>query len=127
MIRKTRTTLNITIALVWLVNGLFCKIVNLVPRHEAIVAKILGTTHAHVLTQFIGFLEVIMFLWIVSRIRPKTCAIAQIAVVLTMNCIEFYLVPEWLLFGQFNLLFAVLFSMLIYMNAFFIPKIKSHV
>lgn len=30
------------IALVWLVNGLFCKVLNLVPRHQEIIGEILG-------------------------------------------------------------------------------------
>jgi hypothetical protein len=32
----------VAIALVWLANGLLCKVLGLVPRHEAIVARILG-------------------------------------------------------------------------------------
>ncbi len=39
----------ILIAGVWVVNGLFCKVLNLTPRHESIVARILGDAHAHVL------------------------------------------------------------------------------
>jgi len=114
--------LNIVIALVWLVNGLVCKIANLVPRHEQIVGQILGETYAVALTRTIGLLEILMFLWIVSRIKPKVCAITQIVVILTMNCIEFMTAPNLLLFGKFNLLFALLFSGLIYANAFVFSK-----
>lgn len=32
-------------ALVWLVNGLLCKVLGLVPRHAAIVARILEPAH----------------------------------------------------------------------------------
>ncbi len=34
--------LTYAIASVWLVNGLFCKVLNWVPRHQFIVARILG-------------------------------------------------------------------------------------
>ena len=46
------------IALVWLANGLLCKVLLLVPRHAAIVARILGPTHAEVLTRLIGLSEI---------------------------------------------------------------------
>ena len=42
------------IALVWLTNGLLCKVLMLVPRHAAIVAGILGPAHASVLIRLIG-------------------------------------------------------------------------
>jgi hypothetical protein len=37
----TYKLLNYLIAAVWLVNGLFCKVLGLVPRHQEIVATIL--------------------------------------------------------------------------------------
>ena len=40
------TILTIPISLVWLFNGLFCKLLDFVPRHEAIVARIPGMQHA---------------------------------------------------------------------------------
>jgi len=36
------TIVTYLIAAVWLVNGLFCKVLHLTPRHERIVARILG-------------------------------------------------------------------------------------
>ncbi|MBS1603980.1 MAG: hypothetical protein JST42_15035 [Bacteroidetes bacterium] len=50
-------TLNYLISAVWLINGLFCKVLNLVPRHGKIVARIIGGPHAEVLTRLIGFSE----------------------------------------------------------------------
>jgi len=35
------------IAMVWLVNGIYAKILGEVPRHELIVEKILQTSHAY--------------------------------------------------------------------------------
>jgi len=39
---KTFSLLKYFIALIWLINGLFCKLLNFVPRHEEIVKRILG-------------------------------------------------------------------------------------
>ena len=80
--------LNIIIAAVWLINGLFCKVLSLVPRHRAIVAKILGESHADVITRLIGFAEIGMTLWIVSGIYPKVNAATQIFIVVLMNILE---------------------------------------
>ncbi len=105
-----RTVLKILISLVWLVNGLFCKVLNFVPRHELIVGRILGTEYAPILTKTIGVLEILMFIWILSGIKSRLCSIAQIVIVLTMNLIEFFVAPDLLLFGKANLLVAVAFT-----------------
>lgn len=106
------------IAAVWLVNGLLCKVLGLVPRHEQIVARIPGSTHAHGFTVAIGIAEVLMAFWVLSGWRYRWCATAQIVVILTMNVMEFFVVPDLLLWGRFNALFAVLFMAFIYWTAF---------
>lgn len=106
------------IALVWLINGLYSKVLTLTPRHERIVSEILGAEYAHGMTFIIGVLEILMAIWIGSGIMSRICASMQIAIVLAMNLIECYLVPDLLLWGRFNLLFAFLFAGLIYWNAF---------
>ncbi len=106
------------IAAVWLVNGVVCKIFNLVPRHEQIVGQILGEGVARPLTLSIGILEVGMACWVISGIRSRTCAIIQIVVVVVMNVLEFLLVPELLLWGKLNAVFALMFMTLVYFNEF---------
>lgn len=115
------------IAAVWLTNGLLCKVMGLVPRHEKIVAVILGHQHASLLTVLIGLAEVLMALWILSNFKSKINAVVQIIVVLTMNIIEFILVPQLLLWGRFNLLFALLFIAIVYYNEFILHKEKNSV
>lgn len=105
-------------AAVWLINGLYCKVLNGVPRHELIVARILGNAHVPALTKAIGISEILMAIWIVSRIRPRLCALAQIGLVVTMNGIELVLAPDLLLFGRLNAVFAGLFAGIIYYYAF---------
>ena len=98
-----------SIALVWLINGLYCKLLNGVPRHEQIVARILGANCAAPLTKLIGFGEVLIAIWIVSRIRSRWCAVSQILLVGSMNVLECLLAPDLLLFGRLNMVNALLF------------------
>ncbi|MCB0660408.1 MAG: hypothetical protein KDC04_05710, partial [Saprospiraceae bacterium] len=51
--------LTVFIAIVWQANGLLCKVLNLVPRHEQIVARILGDNYSRILTILIGLSEVV--------------------------------------------------------------------
>ena len=110
------------IATVWIANGLFCKVLNLVPRHEQIVARILGDDYSRLLTILIGLSEIIMAVWILSDYKTKLNAIAQITVVATMNTLEFILVPDLLLWGKLNSLFAFIFILVVYFNEFYFNK-----
>lgn len=120
--RLLNTVLNVGISLVWLVNGLFCKLLNLVPRHQQIVARILGEDYAAIITKTIGILEILMVVWILSRVQSRWCAIMQIIVVAVMNIIEFVLVPDLLLFGRINILVAALFIVIIAVNQFAVDR-----
>ncbi|HEX7262313.1 MAG TPA: DoxX-like family protein [Luteolibacter sp.] len=100
-------------AAVWLVNGLLCKVLDVVPRHREIVARILGEDHALALTRLIGMAEIGMALWILSGIKRKWSAWAQIMTVLAMNVIEFFLASDLLLFGKLNVLVALAFVALV--------------
>ncbi len=114
--------INFIIALVWLVNGLYCKVLNQVPRHQKIVTRILGEDYGPLFTVAIGVAEIAMCVWILSRIKPKLNAITQILIISTMNILEYFLVPDLLLWGKYNSLFAFLFIVLIYVNEFHLRK-----
>ena len=120
--RKKHQLLNYFIASVWLMNGLFCKILNFVPRHQEIVARILGNDNSRLLTILIGIAEIGMAVWIVSNIWSRINATVQIVVIATMNILEFLLVPDLLLWGRANIIFAFLFILLIYYNEFRLSK-----
>jgi hypothetical protein len=113
-----RGWLTILIATVWFVNGFVCKVLDLVPRHREIVGRILGDSYARSLTPIIGGLEILMAIWVVTRIRSRLCAVVQIVVVMTMNILEFFLTPDLLLFGRLNILIAIGFVAVIYYNEF---------
>jgi len=108
--------INYFITLIWLVNGLFCKVLNFVPRHKAIVARILGPEHSSLFTFLIGLSEIVMACWILSGIMPRINVFMQILIISAMNILEFFLAPDLLLWGKANALFAFLFVLLIYYN-----------
>jgi hypothetical protein len=110
--------INYFIASVWMINGLFCKVLHLVPRHRQIVARILGEEYATVLTLLIGLSEVIMAIWVLSGIASRFNAWVQMLIIACMNTLEAILVPELLLWGRMNAFFAFLFIVLIYYNEF---------
>lgn len=116
-------TLTILISLVWLINGLYAKVLGYVPRHREIVARILGTDISFVATKIIGVLEICMFIWVISGKYSRLSAIFQIAIVMTMNILEFIIAPDLLLFGKLNIVIALIFVTVIYFNEFIIkPK-----
>jgi hypothetical protein len=120
--KSPHTLLTFLIASVWLINGLVCKVLNLAPRHEQIVANIVNETYARPITVLIGISEIILAVWIWSRYQSKLNAIAQMMIVATMNILEFILVPELLLWGRLNAVFALAFIGLIYYNEFVLNK-----
>jgi len=120
----THKLLNYLIAIVWFANGLFCKVLNFVPRHQEIVGRILGDEYARPLTIAIGLSEILMAIWIITGIRSRLNAIAQIIIIATMNVLEFALVPDLLLWGRVNALFAFLFILLIAYNEFVLGRAR---
>ena len=106
------------IAMVWIVNGLLCKVLNLVPRHQEIVSRILDISDARFCTLLIGIAETAMGLWILSGIRSRLNAITQIVIIAGMNTLEFVLAPDLLLWGKFNALYAGIFIIVIFCNEF---------
>jgi hypothetical protein len=114
--------LNYCIASVWLINGLVCKLLNIVPRHEEIVGRILGSEYSESITMLIGLSEIVMAIWILTKIKSKLNAVFQMTIVATMNTLEFILVPDLLLWGRLNSLFALLLIGFIYYNEFVLNK-----
>src|SRR4029453_5464829 len=72
-------TLTPALAAVWLVHGLYNKLLGGSPRHLAIVQSVPGlegTTGVYALTA-VGVFEVALAVWIVSRKAPRACAAVQ--------------------------------------------------
>jgi hypothetical protein len=108
---------------VWFVNGLVCKVLGLVSRHQEIVGKILGEEHAVAITRAIGLGEIALAFAIWCGLWPRWLAAAQIALVLAMNVMEFFLAPDLLLWGKMNSIFAMMFAVVVFANEWLIrPK-----
>jgi len=94
----------------------------LVPRHEQIVGEILGKDYPHTIAVLIGLSECLMAIWVLTRFKSKLNAMVQMALVATMNILEFVLVPSLLLWGRFNAVFAFVFIGIIYYNECILSK-----
>lgn len=114
--------INLGVALVWVINGIYCKLLNQVPRHELIVGRILGAEYARELVVVIGILEVAMAVWILTNVRPRLNAACQILLIGAMNLLEFFLASDLLLWGRWNLVFAFLLLGVIYFNSFILRQ-----
>ncbi len=93
-----------------------------VPRHQLIVERILGSEYAHTLTRFIGLLEILMAVWILSGIKSRLNALIQIIIIGSMNVLEFFLAEDLLLWGKFNIILAFILISIIYLYEFKLKK-----
>jgi len=73
-------------------------------------------------TIVIGVSEIVMAIWIIIGFKKRWNALTQISVIAIMNVMEFFLVPDLLLWGYFNSLFAFIFIVVIYFNEFHLNK-----
>ena len=120
--RSIQNLITYFLATVWIANGLLCKVLNLVPRHQEIVERILDIENGRLLTFYIGFAEIGMAIWILSGIRSRLNAVIQIIIIAIMNTLEFLLAPDLLLWGKANALFAFMFILLIFYKEFYLNK-----
>jgi uncharacterized membrane protein YhiD involved in acid resistance len=85
------------VAAVWLVFGAGFKILNLMPRHQRIVGRVLGERHARPLTVLIGLGECAIGVWMASGRELVACAAVQTVAIVIMNALELRLVRDLLL------------------------------
>ena len=95
----SRIALAPALAAVWLVHGLYNKLLGGSPRHLAIVQSVPGLSGAigRYTLVAVGLMEVSIAAWMLSRRAPRTCAAVQTAVLLTMNALELTYARELLL------------------------------
>jgi hypothetical protein len=118
----TKTVAQILIGSVWVFHGLYSKLLNGIPRHRMIVAKILGATNARSATIAIGCLEVLVGVWAFTGWHSVSCAVVQTAAIVSMNTLEIALAGE-LLISAFGMVILNLgFLALIWNWALFSPK-----
>jgi uncharacterized membrane protein YphA (DoxX/SURF4 family) len=79
--------IRISIAAVWLYEGLWCKVVGRMPSQAEIVAAVprLGPRFGAVFLKLLGLVEIGLALWVLSGVTPAACAIAQAVLLITLN------------------------------------------
>jgi DoxX-like family len=79
--------IRLAIAMVWLYQGLWCKVLGGAPRHEAVIAAapFIGAAAARGAMVAIGLVECAMALWVASRWQMRWAAPAQTALLVGMN------------------------------------------
>ena len=79
--------IRISIALVWIYEGLWCKLLRHAPRHEAILNSLplLTPAEAHSVLLALGLLECGIAVWVISGWRPAQGALLQTALMVSMN------------------------------------------
>lgn len=82
---------------VWIFHGLYSKILRGIPRHRAIVARVLGERHADLATNVIGAGEIALGLWVFSGWQRVPCATLQTLALVSMNALEIALAADLLL------------------------------
>jgi DoxX-like family len=79
--------IRISIALVWIYQGLWCKVLGQAPRHEAILntLPLFTPAEAHSVLIALGLLECGIAVWVISGWRPTQGALLQTALLVGMN------------------------------------------
>jgi hypothetical protein len=111
--------MTVALAAVWLVHGLYNKLLGGSPRHLAIVQSVPGLhgeTGRHVLV-CVGCCEVLIAVWMLSRRAPKSCAAIQTAMLLSVNIAELTWARPLLLWPAGLLPLNLCFLALVWANA----------
>jgi hypothetical protein len=94
---RLQTAFTILVGSVWVFHGLYSKILMGIPRHRDIVARVLGEDASGLATFAIGFLEILLGLWVYSRWNRKGCALVQTLALVSMNVLEILLARDLLI------------------------------
>ena len=88
MTQRTIRLAGAAIGGVWVFHGLYSKLLNGIPRHREIVARVVGEEFATPVTKLVGIGEVFLGLWTWSSRARKACATTQTAALASMNTLE---------------------------------------
>jgi hypothetical protein len=77
----------VAVAAVWLYEGLWCKLLGGDPNQLAVVRAVprWGPTFGAAFLKTLGIVETAMAAWVLSGFEPVYCAIAQTALLVTLN------------------------------------------
>ncbi len=79
--------LRLSIAAVWLYEGLWCKVLGGNPSHQAVVVELPGFTPPRALTllKAVGVVEITLGLWVLTGVDPRWCAAAEALLLIVMT------------------------------------------
>lgn len=79
--------IRVSIALVWLYEGLWCKLLGGVPHHLAVVTAMpfIGPAAASVVLMALGLAECCIAVWVLTGLRMRAAALAQTILLIAMN------------------------------------------
>jgi uncharacterized membrane protein YphA (DoxX/SURF4 family) len=82
-----RKLVRLSIALVWLYQGLWCKLLAGAPHHLTIVSSVpfIGPIAGHVVLISLGLIECGLGLWVLTGLQQRTAAITQTVLLAVMN------------------------------------------
>ncbi len=114
------TFVQVAIGAVWVFHGLYSKILDGIPRHRKIVARILGERFAVPATRIIGGFEIVLGLWVFTGFARPECAAVQTLAIMAMNTLEIALAGDLLISAFGMVLLNLGFLALIWQWALFI-------
>ena len=81
------TLLRVAVAVVWAYEGVWCKLFGRAPEQRAIIASLPGLPGGLVTPVLVGFglLELLLGLWVLSGVRARLAAYAQLLVLVAAN------------------------------------------
>ena len=120
------------LASVWLVHGLYNKLLGGSPRHLAIVQSVPGLHAAAGVRMLVavGIAEVAIAIWMISRRAPRACAGVQTVLLLSMNVVELTYARPLLLWPNALLPLNLLFLSVIWacaLKAGTVPVFQSRI
>ena len=79
--------IRLSVAAVWLYEGLWCKVLGREQRQEKVVEAVpkFGALFGHSFLKVLGAVEVALALWVLSGYFPGVCAISQVALLVVLN------------------------------------------
>lgn len=79
--------IHVAVAAVWLYEGLCCKLLGGDPNQARVVGAVpqLGPRFGGPFLKILGIVEVVLALWVLSRLAPIICALAQTVLLVSLN------------------------------------------
>lgn len=79
--------IHVAVAAVWLYEGLWCKLLAGEPNQVRVVSAVpqFGPRFGGSFLKILGIAEVLLALWVISRLAPVVCALAQTVLLVALN------------------------------------------